>query len=367
MVKSSNSDHYIPSLDGFRALSISIVFLGHSFKNLPIPGGLGVTIFFFISGYLITTLLLREFDSSHSIDFKGFYVRRLLRLMPPLLITMAFGGGLVGLGLADGTLDPVGLMSQIFFFYNYWDAHHTNDVISGLGILWSLSVEEHFYLIFPAIFILCLKKKWNMVWLPALAVVILVWRIFKFSVIGVDEWAIYSLTDTRIDSIIWGCCLAVLLHRKILNANWYSDNISIAAFIAGCGIILVTLVVRDDNFRSTIRYTLQGVALIPIFYYAMYNKKSIFYAILNNKSVRKLGVYSYTFYLVHYIILNAFSYKDVFSSVIVTAVVAGTLSIIYSAIMHEFVERPIKRWRQNKARVVPALDGVLHIEDRLQS
>lgn len=345
-MKSGDSHSYIPSLDGFRALSIGIVFLGHALKSLPIPGGLGVTIFFFISGYLITTLLIREFSTTGNVDFKGFYVRRLLRLMPPLLITLALGTLLVLSGFAAGTLDPMVMISQVFFFYNYWDVHHVNDAVSGLGILWSLSVEEHFYLIFPAIFMVSLKNRWTHWWVVGVAILVLVWRTIKFTSLGAGEWEIYALTDTRIDSIIWGCFLAIWMSspsrvQKVMNAKG-----SFLAFIAGCMVLGFTLVVRDETFRSTIRYTVQGIALIPIFYYAMTSEGSIVYRVLNYGWVRKIGVYSYTFYLVHYVILNALNFNNLFASAIVTAIAAGILALAYSAAMYKFVELPIKRWRQ---------------------
>lgn len=363
-MKSVDTHNYIPSLDGFRAISIGIVFLGHSLKSLPIPGGLGVTIFFFISGYLITTLLIREFSKTGTVDFKGFYVRRLLRLMPPLLITMAFGTLLVLSGFAAGTLDPMVMISQIFFFYNYWDLHHVNDAVSGLGILWSLSVEEHFYLIFPAIFMASLKNRWTHWWIVGAAILVLVWRTVKFTSLGAGEWEIYALTDTRIDSIIWGCFLAVWMSSPSRVQQGVNAKVGLLAFIAGCLVLGLTLVVRDEIFRSTIRYTVQGIALIPIFYYAMISEFSVVYRVLNHSWIRKIGVYSYTFYLSHYVVLNALNFNNVFASSVMTAVTAGILSLAYAAAMHEFVELPIKRWRQRGSLKAASEIGSVPVESR---
>ena len=79
----------IPSLDGIRAISVLIVVLGHSGLEDVVPGGLGVTIFFFLSGYLITTLMLTEYERTGGINILNFYTRRAFRLMPPLLVTLA--------------------------------------------------------------------------------------------------------------------------------------------------------------------------------------------------------------------------------------------------------------------------------------
>src|SRR5579862_2046258 len=97
-VHSPNSQA-IPSLDGIRAISVLIVVLSHSELGTLIPGGLGVTIFFFLSGYLITTLLLAENARTGKINIPRFYARRMFRLMPPLFISLAIAYGLTYFGL----------------------------------------------------------------------------------------------------------------------------------------------------------------------------------------------------------------------------------------------------------------------------
>ena len=108
-------DGQIPSLDGIRAVSILIVFLSHAGLGHLIPGGFGVTVFFFLSGFLITSLLIREYDRNGRISLPLFYIRRVLRLGPPILVTMLAGGLLVAAGVTEGTLHAPTLMSQVFF------------------------------------------------------------------------------------------------------------------------------------------------------------------------------------------------------------------------------------------------------------
>src|SRR6516165_5680332 len=88
----------IPSLDGIRGISVLIVVLGHSGFDALVPGGLGVTIFFFLSGYLISTLMLAEHDRAGTISISRFYARRMLRLMPSLFISLAIAYGLTYAG-----------------------------------------------------------------------------------------------------------------------------------------------------------------------------------------------------------------------------------------------------------------------------
>ena len=141
----------IPSLDGLRAIAVLIVLVSHSGYGETVPGGLGVTIFFFLSGYLITTLILDEQTRTETINVRHFYLRRAFRLLPPLLITLAIAYTLVAAGLLGGGFSWGGLTSQLFYFANYYGIFfaHENSIPDGTGILWSLAVEEHFYIVFP--------------------------------------------------------------------------------------------------------------------------------------------------------------------------------------------------------------------------
>src|SRR5688572_24293346 len=106
----------IPSLDGIRAIAVSLVFLAHSGLEHLIPGGLGVTIFFVLSGYLISTLMRIEHASCQALDFRAFYLRRLLRLMPPLLIITLLVGLCATAGLVEGSFSATGLAAVLLYF-----------------------------------------------------------------------------------------------------------------------------------------------------------------------------------------------------------------------------------------------------------
>ena len=152
----------IPSLNGIRAISVLLVVLAHSGFGTIVPGGLGVTIFFFLSGYLITTLMLTENERLGNIAILRFYTRRIFRLAPPLLITLAIAYGLTYSGLLpEGQITLEGLTAQILYFANYFTLFFDpsdNKVPAGTGILWSLAVEEHFYIFFPLLMTLFLRN-----------------------------------------------------------------------------------------------------------------------------------------------------------------------------------------------------------------
>jgi len=334
---------YFPGLDGIRAVSVLIVFLAHAGFGRVVPGGFGVTVFFFLSGFLITSLLIREHETYGRIAIAAFYQRRIVRLMPPLLVTMGLAILAVYLGFAQGDLDPWKIISQLFFFSNYYaQIVGSTTSVNGFNILWSLSVEEQFYLIFPFFFIALANSRFH---IPAIIVVILltlVWRFVRFEVFLHSHFDIYVSTDTRIDSILFGCLLALLSDRKpdflrfILQWRYLVLALSLAALV-------ISFIVRDPQFRATLRYTLQGIALLPIFYLAVNQPNSWLFSWLNWRPVRRLGQYSYTFYLAHFVIIKImiFNGLDIYSNVALVPLAFG-LAVIYSDLVYRLIEKPLQ-------------------------
>jgi peptidoglycan/LPS O-acetylase OafA/YrhL len=212
----------IPSLDGLRAVSIGLVLALHTLQryNVKHPmsriwygifdGGTGVLIFFVISGFLITTLLLQEQQKRGSISLRGFYFRRALRILPPLYLYVVV---LLLLGLAGRlVVTKIDIYSALFFFHNY-----AAGAMFSLEHFWSLSIEEQFYLIWPFVLIWCLrrpgeegKRKAARV---ALAVVVLspILRVVSFAH-SPHIWGYlhnpYSF-HVHADSLMFGCLIAL--------------------------------------------------------------------------------------------------------------------------------------------------------------
>jgi peptidoglycan/LPS O-acetylase OafA/YrhL len=169
---------HIPSLDGIRALAFCLVFVAHAW-GAPL-GMFGVTTFFFLSGFLITTLMRREQELSGSISLRNFYMRRSLRIFPPLYLTIGFILVLVVTRVLNEQVDSGSFFAASTFITNYWIIFKGLGN-SGLGPLWSLAVEEHFYFLFPFLFLLMnrfgLSYK-NQSWaLGGLCLAFLVWRL----------------------------------------------------------------------------------------------------------------------------------------------------------------------------------------------
>jgi len=205
---------HIPSLDGIRAFAFFLVFVGHIGLGRVVPAGFGVTIFFFLSGYLITTLLRREYDSYENLDLKKFYTRRALRIFPPYYLVLLGAVGLSILGFATSRIDFHPVMAQIFYYTNYWIlSYGEHGQAEGTGPFWSLAVEEHFYLVFPLIYLamrrLKLTGRQQLIVLLGMCALVLLWRCFLVFVLHTPSSSIYVRTDTRFDSLLYGCTLAV--------------------------------------------------------------------------------------------------------------------------------------------------------------
>ena len=198
---------YIASLDGIRALAVGRVFVAHSGLERWVPGGLGVTVFFVLSGFLITTLMRAEQRDTGSISYRAFYLRRALRLMPPLLVVVALALLISELGWTDGEFTLGGLLSVILYLGNYYViAEDFAGLPVGLGVVWSLAVEEHFYVFYPPLALLLMRAarpalaSWAMV---GLCTVVLAWRCYLATQPGMEAH-IGMATDTRIDAILVG-------------------------------------------------------------------------------------------------------------------------------------------------------------------
>jgi hypothetical protein len=130
-----------------------LVFVAHAGLKEYVPGGLGVTVFFFLSGFLITTLMRSEYDRNSFINFRHFWLRRSLRILPPFYLILGLAALASLVFQPRGTLDPRALLAQVLHFSNYWIIGHTElGMAPGTGVYWSVAVEEHFYLIFPWVY-----------------------------------------------------------------------------------------------------------------------------------------------------------------------------------------------------------------------
>lgn len=299
----------IKQLDGIRGLSILIVFFSHLGLGHLVPGGFGVTVFFFISGFLISKLLIYEFEQSKTLNFKNFYIRRAFRLYPALL----FFSALVILLIVfhNVRLIPSQIVAALMYFENYYYVYFINyqeqhQLYSIFKILWSLSIEEHYYLFYPLfLFLTYSRVRLHLILTILFLVIPLLFRLYYVEIL-VDpklyEKYNYSLTHTRIDSILYGSLLAYLLFKGSRGEKILAFLQNKWLLILSLAVLLFTFVYRDDSFRETYRYTLQGIFLAPVIVFAIYGNQSLLNKLFfTNKVFVYIGKLSYSIYLFHWL------------------------------------------------------------------
>lgn len=218
----------LPGLDGLRAIAIALVIV-HNYRHKvdgrlsSLRGGyVGVTLFFVISGFLITALLLVEHDTTGRVRFGAFYVRRAFRLLPALLLALGF---LLVLGWATGLpWGPQMIRSAtvLGYVFNWW--HGSQPLPNGWGPLWSLSVEEQFYVAWPLLLVGLLaligrrhsgraRNDRVALVITVAALILGTWRTIAW-LGGSDEAPLYNFTHFRADALLLGAAVAVVLQSR---------------------------------------------------------------------------------------------------------------------------------------------------------
>jgi peptidoglycan/LPS O-acetylase OafA/YrhL len=341
---------HIPSLDGVRALSFGCVFLAHA--GLPgVPGLFGVTVFFFLSGFLITTLLRRELTQAGRISLKNFYLRRVLRILPPFYLILASAAALSAYGVSGPHFLPSALEAQALHYANYWIAFRGFDGFpAGTGVYWSLAVEEHFYLLFPWLFVglerLGVSNARKVGVLFGLCAISLAWRCFLVFGLGASPNRTSVASDTRFDSILFGCALA-LYENPMLDKTAISERVwkYVLTPLAGL-VLLASFVVRGDAFRETFRYSLQGLALMPLFVCAMRYPSWWPMRVLNLRAVAFVGTLSYSLYLLHQVALACVANLNPTWGMAKVTLLSLLISFVLAFAIYQLIEKPCATLRR---------------------
>jgi peptidoglycan/LPS O-acetylase OafA/YrhL len=339
-VSKSDSLH-IPSLDGIRGLAAMTVFVAHAGLGDVVPGGFGVTVFFFLSGYLITSLLRIEYERGGRVSLKNFYLRRIYRIIPPMYLVLTASILLGAADLMSHAMTPQALVAQFAHLTNYYDlAVGSEGFAPGTAVMWSLSVEEHFYLLFPlCVSLLFVRLKYERIAgiLLLVCAMVLAWRCLLVAGFGVSDLYTYEATDTRLDSILFGCILGVWCNPA-LDKPFAPLERRAQLWVAGAAaLLLVSFVLRDPFFRQTFRYSIQGIALLPLFYCAVRYCHWPMFSWLESRPMRALGLISYTFYLTHLICISLVHRFHI--GRLWEAAASLTATILVSTVMYLLVER----------------------------
>jgi len=335
----------IPSLDGLRAFSILLVMLMHLGVTF-IPGSFGVLVFFAISGFLITRLLFAELKQSRSVNLKRFYARRILRLYPIVMIyTLLSITVFLTYGLSITWIEP---LSALFYFTNYLYADPNFGGAMPFAIFWSLSVEEHFYLFFPIIFVLVAGN------VGRLTVVILsvcfICPLLRLVVSHLHPELLHSVyfyyrSEFRLDSISYGVMLAVACESETGRSVIRSLLHPISA-IAAIFLILATFVIRGSWFHETLRYSMQSIGATMLLAALLFSDKyRPLQVVLNFGPIRWIGVLSYSLYVWHWVVPLVVEELLPGLSTVPKAVIKFVFCIIVAAVSYYAIERPFMKVR----------------------
>jgi peptidoglycan/LPS O-acetylase OafA/YrhL len=326
----------IPGLDGIRAVSALTVAAAHANREF-LPAGFAVVMFFILSGLLITWLLLREGDRSGSVNLRAFYIRRAFRLLPPLatliVVTAIF---------KRPPASTTGLVTAALYCVNYFVAFGGQPL--GIGHTWSLAIEEHFYLIWPAVF-----RRWSesRLLLKGLVVVAIVSALARLAVgYGFSELYAYNATETNATAIAVGCALAVCIRRsprrlpKFLFHQW---------LVAPCIVAVVGLA----QIPKAIPTPWATPVAVPLLAIVLIQSIAFEWRILENSVAYFLGRISYSIYLWHLVAIQVAALLLKASPVVLRPALLFyvMISILLATASYYLIERPAQALGRRLAKV----------------
>lgn len=357
-----NNHRYISGLDGLRALSVLAVILYHLHIGWIDGGFLGVTVFFVLSGYLITDILVKEWDRTGTINFKTFWIKRFRRLIPALLVMLILVGTWITIFQRSFLSGLRGEMLAAFTYFSNWyyvfqdHSYFTKFAPpSPLQHMWSLAVEEQFYIIWPIIMILLLKflpSKGKIAGIILLLSFVSAEMMAYFFTPDVDPSRVYYGTDTRAFSLLIGAALAIVWPSAKLTANVTPDLkklLNILGIVSFIALIIMMIFIKEDGIFLYYGGMYLASAVTAILIAVIVHPASSIGAFFSFKPLLWVGVRSYAIYIWHFpiIVLLGIAVKtDTIS--LSKLLLALALTFILAALSWKFIEEPIRRgkWKQ---------------------
>ena len=341
--------NYRPEIDGLRAIAVISVIIYHieffiSGKKILTGGFLGVDIFFVISGYLITLLIVKEFLKDKKISFKNFYFRRAKRIFPALLFMISVSIFFAWIYLTPDNFIQYSnsIISSIFFYSNYFFyfeglVYNSNDsLLKPLLHTWSLAVEEQFYILFPLFFVLFYRYiEKNLI--QSFAIILVLFFVAAILITGSNNSFGFYSNFSRMWEILFGSLLAILeIKEKRISLKFEK-------FLPNLGFVLIILsLVFFDN--DTIHpsyltfFPILGVFLIIHFI----ESNNLIFKFLTNRIISKIGIWSYSLYLWHFPIFAFARNRGKSLSDFDKLELLG-LTLIFSILSFYLVEKPFRK------------------------
>ena len=349
---------YITGLDGIRAIAVIMVLAYHLKLALFKSGFLGVTVFFVLSGYLITGILISEVEEEGTIDLKNFWLRRIRRLVPAVMsmaVVIIFVSAVVNRVIfTKGCKD---FLASVLGFNNWWQIFNKVSYFEAAGVpspfthCWSLAIETQFYLIYPLILLGTYKlvksrgegrAKRGLLFagvtlLLALISVILMIVLFDPQQ---DASRVYYGTDTRAFSLLFGALLAILWEYRMVPRRLSASVNMVLGSVSFAVLIVMTIAINgSSNFWYRGGQFVETILTVLVIY-TVSGRKTWLSRFLSNPVLKWIGNRSYSIYLWHYPIILLIS-KGIKSSWWIT-LIEIVLSVVLAELSYRFIETPIR-------------------------
>ena len=349
---------YITGLDGIRAIAVIMVLAYHLKLALFKSGFLGVTVFFVLSGYLITGILISEVEEEGTIDLKNFWLRRIRRLVPVVMsmaVVIIFVSAVVNrIIFTKGCKD---FLASVLGFNNWWQIFNKVSYFEAAGVpspfthCWSLAIETQFYLIYPLILLGIYKlvksrgegrAKRGLLFagvtlLLALISVILMIVLFDPQQ---DASRVYYGTDTRAFSLLFGALLAILWEYRMVPRRLSASVNMVLGSVSFAALLVMTIAINGSSNFWYRGGQFVGTILTVLMVYAVSGRKTWLSRFLSNPVLKWIGDRSYSLYLWHYPIILLIS-KGIKASWWIT-LIEIVLSVVLAELSYRFIETPIR-------------------------
>lgn len=349
---------YITGLDGIRAIAVIMVLAYHLKLALFKSGFLGVTVFFVLSGYLITGILIFEVEEEGTIDLKNFWLRRIRRLVPAVMsmaVVIIFVSAVVNRVIfTKGCKD---FLASVLGFNNWWQIFNKVSYFEAAGVpspfthCWSLAIETQFYLIYPLILLGIYKlaksrgegrAKRGLLFagvtlLLALISVILMIVLFDPQQ---DASRVYYGTDTRAFSLLFGALLAILWEYPMVPRRLSASVNMVLGSVSFAVLLVMTIAINGSSNFWYRGGQFFGTILTVLMVYAVSGRKTWLSRFLSHPVLKWIGDRSYSIYLWHYPIILLIS-KGIKASWWIT-LIEIVLSVVLAELSYRFIETPIR-------------------------
>lgn len=349
---------YITGLDGIRAIAVIMVLSYHLKLALFKSGFLGVTVFFVLSGYLITGILISEVEEEGTIDLKNFWLRRIRRLVPAVMsmaVVIIFVSAVVNrIIFTKGCKD---FLASVLGFNNWWQIFNKVSYFEAAGVpspfthCWSLAIETQFYLIYPLILLGIYKlaksrgegrAKRGLLFagvtlLLALISVILMIVLFDPQQ---DASRVYYGTDTRAFSLLFGALLAILWEYRMVPRRLSASVNMVLGSVSFAALLVMTIAINGSSNFWYRGGQFVGTILTVLMVYAVSGRKTWLSRFLSNPVLKWIGDRSYSIYLWYYPIILLIS-KGIKASWWIT-LIEIVLSVVMAELSYRFIETPIR-------------------------